>query len=383
MQSILDNEPGHETWTKIAPLLDRAIARLREKDRQAILMRFYEGQSLRDIGLALGASEFAVDRRIHRALEKLRLLLAKRGVASTSATLSATMTTHSVQTAPAGLAKTISAVALTHSAAASTSTLTLIKGTLKIMAWTKAKTAIVVGAVLILTPTATVMTVKEYQKYRAYSWQTEEYLRSSSLGKAPPMQKIVSTKFPSGGGGAQEWDTHPKRWIGLGYTMREIFSTLYPIQKTRIIFPTPEPKEKFDYISTSGRDLMLAEIRKQIGLEGTLETVDTNVFLLVVKNPNARGFKSPAIDGSFVSRGNGELEYKNGSLANLADGVEEYLGTPVIDKTGQTNHYDFKLGWNANKKSKENLKQALSKQFGLELVPTNMPIEMLMVDKAK
>jgi len=52
-------------------------------------------------------------------------------------------------------------VALAKGAVASTSTLTLIKGALKIMAWTKAKTAIVVGVATILAVGATTVIVKK------------------------------------------------------------------------------------------------------------------------------------------------------------------------------------------------------------------------------
>ena len=45
---------------------------LREKDRRAIVLRFYEGRNLREVGLALGASEDAAKKRVNRALEKLR-----------------------------------------------------------------------------------------------------------------------------------------------------------------------------------------------------------------------------------------------------------------------------------------------------------------------
>ena len=148
MQTIL-NESGGEVWPKIAPLLDDAVAALREKERRAIVLRFYEGRSLREVGLALGASEDAAKKRVGRALEKLRQSFAKRGVDSTTAAIAETISANSVLIAPVALAKTATAVALAKGAAASTSTLTLIKGALKIMAWTKAKTAIVVGAVVL------------------------------------------------------------------------------------------------------------------------------------------------------------------------------------------------------------------------------------------
>ena len=155
MQSVLD-ETGTEVWSRIAPLLDSAVAGLREKDRQAILLRFYEGRNLRDVGLAVGASEDAAEKRVNRALEKIRSFFAKRGVSSTTAILAGTISANSVHAAPMALAKTVTAVALAKGATASISTLTLIKGALKIMAWTKAKTTIVVSAGVLLATTATV-----------------------------------------------------------------------------------------------------------------------------------------------------------------------------------------------------------------------------------
>ena len=149
MQTIL-NESGGEVWPKIVPLLDDAVAALREKERRAIVLRFYEGRSLREVGLALGASEEAAKKRVGRALEKLRRHFAKRGVDSTTAAIAETISAHSVQIAPLALARTISVVAVAKGATASISTLSLIKGALKIMAWTKAKTAITVGAAVIL-----------------------------------------------------------------------------------------------------------------------------------------------------------------------------------------------------------------------------------------
>ena len=144
MQSELDAQAG-STWKQLSPLLDEAMLRLGQTDRDALVLRFFEGRSLNEVGHALGASEEAAKKRVNRALEKLRNIFAKRGVSSTTAIIAGTISAHSVQAAPVALAKAATAAAITKGAAASTSTLTLIKGALKIMAWTKAKTAIVVG----------------------------------------------------------------------------------------------------------------------------------------------------------------------------------------------------------------------------------------------
>jgi len=149
MQSIL-NEPEPEVWPKIAPLLDTAVADLREKDRQAVVLRFYEGRNLREVGLVLGASEDAAEKRVSRALEKLRKFFTKRGVTLSSVAIAGVISAVSVQAAPVGLAKSVTVVAITKGSIATASTLTLIKGALKIMAWTKMKTVAVVGVVVIL-----------------------------------------------------------------------------------------------------------------------------------------------------------------------------------------------------------------------------------------
>jgi hypothetical protein len=81
-------------------------------------------------------------------------------VVSTTAIIAGAISANSVQAAPVALAKSVTAVTLAKGAAASGSTLTLIKGALKIMAWTKAKTAVVAGVVIVLAAGTTAMLVK-------------------------------------------------------------------------------------------------------------------------------------------------------------------------------------------------------------------------------
>src|SRR5208282_1149567 len=152
MQSILDeaaNEPA-EAWNQIAPLLDGAMGKLGQKDHDAVMLRFFEGRNFKEVGAALGASEDAAKMRVNRALEKLRNFFTKRGVSSTTATIAGAISANSVQAAPVALAKTVTAMALAKGAVASASTLTLIKGALKLMAWTKIKIAVAASAGVLL-----------------------------------------------------------------------------------------------------------------------------------------------------------------------------------------------------------------------------------------
>jgi RNA polymerase sigma factor (sigma-70 family) len=158
MQSTL-NEFEPEAWRQIAPLLDDALDKLGERDRNAIVLRFFENKNLRDVGAGLGVNEDAAKMRVTRAVEKLRKLFVKRGVALSAVAIAGAVTANSVQAAPAGLAATVSAAAVKSSAVAA-STFTLVKGTIKLMTWTKMKAAVVAGAMILFAAGTTTVIVQ-------------------------------------------------------------------------------------------------------------------------------------------------------------------------------------------------------------------------------
>jgi RNA polymerase sigma factor (sigma-70 family) len=155
MQSPLNEPETDEAWQQIAPLLDDAMGRLAEKDRNAVVLRFFDGKSLDEVGVALGVSEDAARMRVTRALQKLRRIFAKRSVTLTPMLIAGAVSANSIQAGPVGLVATVVATVVQGSAAPA-STLALVKGVLKLMAWTKAKLAIAVGAgALLLAGSAT------------------------------------------------------------------------------------------------------------------------------------------------------------------------------------------------------------------------------------
>jgi hypothetical protein len=127
------------------------------------VLRFFYGKSMKEVGAALGGSEDAAKMRLNRAVEKLRGFFTKRGVVLSAAVLTTAISANSVQAAPTVLAQTATAVAFAKGATASGSTLTLVKGALKVMAWTKAKTVIVVGVGVLLVAGTTITVVKTNQ----------------------------------------------------------------------------------------------------------------------------------------------------------------------------------------------------------------------------
>jgi len=166
MQSTLPESTDDSVWHQLAPLLDEAMARLGKKDREAVVLRYFKEKNLGEVAATMQISEAAAQSRVHRAVEKLRRLLMKRGVALSGVAISGAISAHSVQAAPVALAKSVTTVAIVKGATASTSTLTLIKGALKIMAWTKAKTAVIAGVAVILATGTTVVAVKNIHHTR-------------------------------------------------------------------------------------------------------------------------------------------------------------------------------------------------------------------------
>jgi hypothetical protein len=164
MQTLL-NENESDVWPQIAPLLDTAMAGLNETDRHAVVLRFFDGKSMKEVGTALGASEDAAKTRLNRAVEKLRVFFTKRGIVLPAAVLTAAISANSVQAAPVALAKTATVVALAKGAAASGSILLLVKEALNIMAWTKAKTTIITGILVLLAAGTTTMTIREIEAH--------------------------------------------------------------------------------------------------------------------------------------------------------------------------------------------------------------------------
>jgi RNA polymerase sigma factor (sigma-70 family) len=151
MQNESQSAATDEIWNQMSPLLDEALAALGETDRQAVLLRFFENKSLAEIGNYLGAGEDTARKRVTRALGKLHRFFSKRGVSSTTAIIAGAISANSVQAAPVALAKSIVVVAIGKGSIAATSTLALVKGTMKIMTWMKLKFALGVSMAALLT----------------------------------------------------------------------------------------------------------------------------------------------------------------------------------------------------------------------------------------
>ncbi|MGD0462471.1 MAG: sigma-70 family RNA polymerase sigma factor [Tepidisphaeraceae bacterium] len=134
-------------------LLDDAIAKLGERDRNAVLLRFFGGHSLRQVGEALGVSEDAARQRVFRAIERLRAYFNSRGVTADSATIAAWL---GMAVKPAGAQLARAAIRLAAAKAAAGASMSGA-GFLSRLTWTWPKIAAGIAAAAAVTTAVVVV----------------------------------------------------------------------------------------------------------------------------------------------------------------------------------------------------------------------------------
>ncbi len=394
MQSLL-NPDDTGAWTHIAPLLDDALAQLSTKDHDAIALRFFQGKNMHEVGASLGTNETSARKRVSRAVEKLRAFFARRGVTLSATIIAAAISAHSVQAAPVALAKSVTAAAVSHGAMASGSTLTLIKGALKLMAWTKIKTTTVVIVVALVTAgtaTVAVKTITQSSNRALEAYFTD--LTTDHLEAAPPTVLLRPSKYaPLGSYNVPGRDMINGKVLRRGAPIVQLLFSAYGYEAAQSILPSNLPRGRYDVLITvdNPREALRQEIKKQFGLIAHTEMRDTPVLILKNLNPNAPGLKISTNAGPSSSYPQPGLAQFHGykmsdpSGLDIAHELAARIGRPVLDETGLTNTYDLDVHWDATLKGKAQqaeLMRVLSDQFGLTLLPDHRTLEMLVVQKA-
>ena len=149
MQSSLTE--SESAWQRLAPVLDEALDQLGDKDRDAIILRFFEQKSLKQVGDKLNLSEDSAQKRVSRALEKLRLVFTRRGKGISAAVLASALAAHSVQAAPATLSASIAAAVGLHGGMAGSVATALTDATLQTLSRVRMQSlAARIGSVAVL-----------------------------------------------------------------------------------------------------------------------------------------------------------------------------------------------------------------------------------------
>ena len=183
MNQLLAAEP-EASWEAIAPRLDDALGKLNDTERDAVLLRYFERKTARDMAEILGISEDAAQKRVNRAVERLRELFLKQHTPVGANSLALLISANAVQSAPAALMKTALAAALAKGATAGVSS--LIKGALTVMTW-KTKASIIAAAIVLLAAGTVVVTQNGSKKPAAARATVKVQIQISAAIVTAPM----------------------------------------------------------------------------------------------------------------------------------------------------------------------------------------------------
>ena len=205
-------DAGPSDWAQIEPLLDEAMHALDDADRTAVLLRYFENRSLREVGETLGTSDDAAQKRVSRALERLRAFFSKRGVTVGASGLAVVISAHAVQAAPVGLnGAVVSAVSLAG-VGASAATIA-----------TNAITMTTMQKTLIAATLAAALGTGVYENRRASAMRAE--VEKLEQQQAPLLEQVNGLK--------RERDHAAARYAGLQHENEQLRQTMAEVPKLR------------------------------------------------------------------------------------------------------------------------------------------------------
>ena len=166
-------------WTRMEPLLDEAMHALEQSDRTAVLLRYFENKSLREVGEAFGISDDAAQKRISRAVERMRDFFARHGVTVGASGFAVAVSANAVQAAPIGLSGVVLAAASLAGTAAPASTA---------IAATKAIAMTTTQKILVAATLTAAISTAVYQTRQASALRAE--VQTSRQQQAPLVGQI-------------------------------------------------------------------------------------------------------------------------------------------------------------------------------------------------
>jgi len=147
MVSEIVEPDADRLWDHLSPRLDELMGRLRLRHREVLLLRFYQGKSIAQIGQTLNITEEAARKRVSTALEALRKLFGFGGEAIGTTAIGTLLLANATHPAPTGLVATIGA----SGAAPAASIVGLVEAIRRMILLAKIKVAalvLVFGAIL-------------------------------------------------------------------------------------------------------------------------------------------------------------------------------------------------------------------------------------------
>ncbi len=181
---MIDPNKSNAGWDTIASSLDAALEDLKEPERQALFLRFFERKSAHQIATVMGTTEEAAQKRVSRALDRLRDIFDARGVTISAGALATAIAANSVEAAPVTLVANISGTLFGGSVLG-----TSLTAATKVITMTTLQKSVI--AVVIIASAATAV----FEGVRAKQFaQTAEFARQHEILSSNQLQQITQER---------------------------------------------------------------------------------------------------------------------------------------------------------------------------------------------
>jgi uncharacterized protein (TIGR03435 family) len=263
---------------------------------------------------------------------------------------------------------------------ASSSTLILANGVLKLMTYAKIKTTAFIGTALVV---AGVTAIAVDEKY----WEAT----LNNLSNAPHVLIIRPSRYPD----YRIAINTDGRAIGHNLRFADLIWLAYSFSRQRIIMPASVPTNRFDVMVTlrsHEKEALQEAIKQEFGFAARRESRETDLLTLTMRNPDLLALHVSTFDSKKnLHFSKGSWSRSNCPISELAQHLEYVFDRPVVLQLGLSGNYDFSFEWDEHEGDSRDvantrMRQAITRelnQLGLELVPGREPIEMLVVEKVK
>jgi len=260
----------------------------------------------------------------------------------------------------------------------------------------KTKTTVIAGLVILALIAIAVMV-----KVFFFPSVKNDYFAMSrrGLSEVPSgMLVLRATQFPrSPRGGVMYSSVYHRgkrvwRVMGRNVSFKELMATAYGQNMDRVVLPSSIPSTNFDFLVTIPGNLeqpLQKLIHDQLGFTAHTEKRDQAIFAMKIQDSRLPGLTVSEPDSKpGVRSEKNRINFTHLQVQEVTGGLERAMKTPVVDRTGLTNFYDFSIAWSAdlehrlenNATAPDAIKTILS-AWGLALTPETDQVDMLVVQR--
>jgi uncharacterized protein (TIGR03435 family) len=213
--------------------------------------------------------------------------------------------------------------------------------------------------------------------------QPQAYDPAEGADPSPSFAVHISPAPKDEMGAFQDW---PDRYIVKNQPLKPIVGALWDTSTARISFPEKMDEGRYDvtaHIPMANPDLLRKLVRESVerhfGLRIEMETRMQHVYsLTAAQTPSSHLQPARQDDVWMVGNGQRSIIGTAQTMQEVARHLEGWLNAPVIDETGLKGKYNYSAS--SSLPDSEAVFE-MAHQLGLELVPADRPIEMLVVRK--